>query len=174
MKDKILFSEQQKLTQPWLWIVLSGMPALFLWGMIRQIGFGRPFGDEPMSNLGLVMMFVLTLVVLAFLGMMRLDTVITKEGISIKYFPLHRSFRHYRWNEVSKVLVMKHSVLGSRGMRYKRLRGSHYGKVYNVFGNKGLQIELTNRRLLLIGTQRAEEIEAVLHKIEALNEKLTH
>jgi hypothetical protein len=100
---------------------------------------------------------------------MRLDTVVTKEGISVKFFPFHCSFRHYRWERISKAVVLKYSVFESGGWGIKSSRV--YNKVYSVWGNKGLKLELTNGHKLLIGTQKANELEAILYKIKRLDKE---
>jgi hypothetical protein len=48
------------------------------------------------------------------------------------------------------------------------LRFGVSGKAYNISGNKGLQLELTNNKKLLIGTQKPEELSEALNKIGKL------
>ncbi|MBX2959059.1 MAG: hypothetical protein KF732_03800 [Flavobacteriales bacterium] len=43
------------------------------------------------------------------------------------------------------------------------------GTAYNVSGNKGLQLEFTNNKKLLIGTNKPNELTETLTKIGKLN-----
>jgi TATA-box binding protein (TBP) (component of TFIID and TFIIIB) len=44
----------------------------------------------------------------------------------------------------------------------------NHGKAYNVSGNQGVQLFFTNGKKLLIGTQKPEEITAILKQINQL------
>jgi len=54
MSDRILFTECQKFTQWWLWLILLGINGMFLSGAYLQIIEGNQFGDKPMSNEGIL------------------------------------------------------------------------------------------------------------------------
>jgi hypothetical protein len=194
MNGKILFSEQQKFRQIWLWImlltVLSILITVFSWGLIRQIVHGRPFGNNPMSDSGLIItfIFIITLAVgliVLFLSL-RLNTVITTEGVGVKFFPMQRSFRNYPWAEITNAEVKKYSPMkyGGHGMRGGggigfRISavGVHLntlsGKtiVYSVSGNQALFLTLRNGKMVLIGTKNVYEMERALKKIEQINKE---
>ena len=69
-----LFSETQHFTQRWLWIMLIGMMlilvAVFGYGMIEQLIFGRVWGNRPISD-GMLLL-VGSAVMLFSLGMIYL------------------------------------------------------------------------------------------------------
>ena len=44
------------------------------------------------------------------------------------------------------------------------------GKAWNISGDKGLQLEFTNQKKLLIGTNQPEELAATLEKIGQLRQ----
>jgi len=55
-----------------------------------------------------IIILLATLVTLsAFFMVVRFETVVTKEGISIKFFPFHLSFRHYLWRDISNAFIIK-------------------------------------------------------------------
>jgi TATA-box binding protein (TBP) (component of TFIID and TFIIIB) len=56
------------------------------------------------------------------------------------------------------------SEYGGWGLRYS----VNHGKAYNVSGNQGVQLFFTNGKKLLIGTQKPEEITAILKQINQL------
>ena len=163
MDNNTLFSEKQRFTQWWLWLILLGINGQFLYGIFQQLVRGQTFGDNPMSNAGLILvtglMVVLTLLFLSF----RLETLVKQDGIYVRFFPFQRSFKYYPWASLAKYYVREYAPLreyGGWGLRYG---GS--GTAYNISGNKGLQLEFTDNRKVLIGTNKAEELTAVLNKI---------
>jgi len=87
MDKEILFSEKQKFSQWWLWLILIAVNGLILFGIFKQIIAGQRFGDKPMSNFGLVITeaFILTLTIL-FVNF-RLETLIKKDGVYVRFFP---------------------------------------------------------------------------------------
>ena len=134
------------------------------------------FVEEREAVTAIVITQAIFAIIAALFWVARLETEITKECISIKFFPFHRTFRRYRWNDVSKATMVRGHIgaaMKTTGLRKIRsgLQSTHYSNTYKVWGNKGLQLTLTNRRTLLIGTQKAEELEATLYKIERLKNR---
>ncbi|MDR0206395.1 MAG: hypothetical protein LBI45_03955 [Bacteroidales bacterium] len=178
MKEINLFSEQQKFRQIWVWIMLLTLlciPAYTLWGTIRQLRNDIPFGNNPTSNIGVIIVFIIILisVLLPFILVltMKLETIISKEGINFRFFPFHLNFRNYKWEKISKAFVRNYSPLGEFGgwgIKYSYRTGI---RLFNISGNQGLQIELKNGKKILIGTQKMNELEVVLKKIEQMNKE---
>jgi len=173
MKEKKLFSEQQKFQQPWGWIVIFtmfGVLALFVWGVIRQVVQGHPWGNQPMSNTALlvctIFVFLLSVVITIFLVMAKLETSVTANGISFRFYPLHRSFRNYTWDDITEALVKKFSPFGIKGGIGIRFTGrtTIYMMSFNAFGNSGLHLVLKSGSRVIIGTQRAKELEHAIEK----------
>jgi hypothetical protein len=53
-QDPVYFREVQTFRQPWIWallIVLTLVAVVFFgYGMIKQLVFGQPWGDRPLSD----------------------------------------------------------------------------------------------------------------------------
>ena len=97
MNNEILFAESQRFRQWWVWVFLA-INGIFIYGVVLQVFAGRQFGDNPMSDAGLVIVAVL-LILLSFLVLsFRLDTRINKEGIYVRFFlcSLHTGFTRGR------------------------------------------------------------------------------
>lgn len=93
----------------------------------------------------------------------RLTTRISSEGIFVKLFPFHLTFRYYPWKMISKTEVRQYSPIkefGGWGYRW-----GFGGTAMNISGNMGLQLELTDGKKLLIGTQRPDDLRAVLNRL---------
>jgi hypothetical protein len=173
MSDLALFTERQSFRQWWLWVILIGINGLFLFAVIVQIGTGRPVGDKPASDMGLLVMLALSLVITGIFTRFRLETRISREAVRIRFSPLHRSWRVYPWTDIREARIRSYSPIreyGGWGIRYG-LGGR--GMAYNVAGNQGLQLVFNNGRRLLIGTGKAEELALVLEKLQRDRENIS-
>lgn len=115
MEDEILFTEKQHFKQWWLWIILLGVNGLLVLGVFKQVIGGQQFGNKPMSNIALLSTAVLTLFLTILCINFQLETQIKKDGIYVKFFPLHLSFRKYTWDNISKAFVRKYNPIGEYG-----------------------------------------------------------
>lgn len=163
MSKEILFSETQRFKQLWIWMILLGINSISMYGIYQQIILGIPYGNKPMSNAGLIITSSFTILLTIFFLLLRLDTRITADGISVKFFPFHGKYKQYSWNQLTKVYIRKYSPireLGGWGVRFMS-----NGIAYNVSGNVGLQLELSNKKKILIGTYKPAELKEVLVKL---------
>jgi len=164
MKEEILFFERQRFRQAWLWAIIIGINGIFVYGFIRQVLMGHVFGDKPMSNAGLLISLVISLIVTTFFLSIRLETIIKMDGIYVRFFPFHFQYKKYEWEQVSQIYVRKYHAIGEYGgWGYKIMIGS--GKAYNISGNMGIQLVLKSKKRILIGTVKPEEVTEVLKKI---------
>jgi hypothetical protein len=170
MDNEILFTESQKFKQWWLWMILLGINGLFLFGVYKQVIGGQQFGDKPISNTGLLITTGLTLLLTFLFINFRLDTIIKKDGIYVRFFPFHMTFKHYNWNSLTKSFVRQYSAISEYGGWGLRLGLFGKGAAYNVSGNKGLQLEFNNNKKLLIGTNKPDELTEALNKIGQLKQ----
>jgi len=151
------YREVQQFRQVWIWVIVSALAGLVWYAAVMQFLLRRPFGGRPMSVIPLLIfwfIFGIGLPALFFFG--RLVTEVRDDGIYIRLFPLHWTFRRIAFTEVKQYEVRTYRPIkeyGGWGIRY----GSK-GKAYNVSGDRGVQIELLNGDRFLIGSQRAEEL----------------
>ena len=47
MISPVLYQEEQRFRQWWVWLLLLGIAALSWWGFYEQIVRGRPWGNNP-------------------------------------------------------------------------------------------------------------------------------
>lgn len=163
MNDKTLFYEKQRFTQWWIWAILIGINGLVLYGIIQQLILNKPFGTNPADDMGLLMIAALCILSLAVFYSFKLETYIKSDGVHVRFYPFHLKFKHHKWTDIKKAYVRKYSPLkefGGWGVRF-----GNKGNALNMSGNQGLQLEFADRKNLLIGTQRPDEIKDVLHKV---------
>lgn len=162
MDKEIFFSETQRFKQIWLWLILLPVNSLFIFGFLKQVIGGHQFGNKPMSNTMLLIVMSFTLLLSLLFFILRLDTAIRSDGIYVRFFPIHRTFKKYLWNEITQSFVRQYHPIreyGGWGIRW-----GLKGKAYNVSGNKGIQLILSDNKKLLIGTNKAEEADEVLRR----------
>lgn len=169
MNAEILFSERQRFKQWWIWFILLGINGLFLFGVFKQVIGGQTFGDKPMSNVGLLIASGVTLCCTFLFLCIRLDTQIRTDGIYVRFFPFRIKLKKYDWSEISRCYVRQYSALAEYGGWGYRIGFSGKGRALNVSGNKGLQIEFTNGKKLLIGTNKPEQLTDALTKVKQIN-----
>ncbi len=165
MENEVLYSETQRFRQWWLWAILLGLDGHLAFGIYTQLIQGIPFGDKPVSDPLLIIVFVVILIITVSFYIYRLETTIRKDGVYIRFLPYMRKYKFYPFAKLSKVYVRKYSAIaeyGGWGFRHG-LGGS--GGAYNVSGNQGLQLQFTDYKKLLIGTRKPDEIANALRKI---------
>ena len=161
--SKTYFKEEQRFRQPWLIIFLI-LVSILLWiGIIERIFFGYKFGNKPAPD------WIIILIWLAFgIGLpvfffsIKLITEVRYDGIYLRFFPIHRKFKVYPYDEIEKYEVRTYRPIyeyGGWGIRY-----GFKGRAYNVYGNKGIQLIFKNKKKLLIGSQKAEEFYNAIRK----------
>ncbi len=170
MSNDILFTERQRFKQIWIWLILFGVNGLVIYGIIQQVIIGKQFGNNPGSDTELFLVFVLVMLVTLLFHSFRLDTEIKHDGVYVRFFPFYLSFQKYSWDRIAKSFVKKYNPLLDYGGWGIRFGFPGKGKAYNVSGNKGIQLVLTDGTKLLIGTNKPDEAKQVLQQSGHLTE----
>lgn len=158
----ILFSEQQRFRQPWLWILLAGLNTFTAYALVQQLYFHQPVGTNPMSDAGFLPVCLLILGLDALFIFMRLDVQIQTDGVYYRFFPLQRNYRMISRGRISRAWVREYSPLKEYGGWGMRLGIFGKGQAFNVRGNKGLQLVYDNDVMFLLGTQKPEALKEAL------------
>ncbi len=162
MTNTILFSEEQRFNQWWIWLILLALNSIFVLGIYQQIYKGEPYGDNPMSNAGLLIVSAVMLIFTLFFFSIKLQTIIKAEGILVRFFPLQLKYRIYTWENLTRINIRQYNPIKEYGGWGIRLGLFGSGKALNVSGNMGLQLEFDAKTNLLIGTQKPEELKNIL------------
>ena len=176
---EVIFREVQPFRQVWIWVIVVAIASLMWYALVQQLLLGSPVGENPMPDLMLVIFWLVFGIGLpALFVFSRLVTEVRVDGIYIRYIPFHRSFRRIGFEDLRRYEVRTYRPLaeyGGWGIRYG-FRGK--GRAYNVSGNRGVQIELSNGKRLLIGSQRPEDLVRAIetkrgHRNHAIAEELS-
>lgn len=168
------FEEVQRLRDNrWIFVLIlaTALGALLplLYGIYWQIGQGIPWGNEPMSNSGLI---GITLVVLFSISMMafiltnlRLEVRIDESGIHYRMYPLKS-----RWRLVTPSQIVEYSFADrfkpfeSGGVGYHRnlLKNT---RSFRVMGGKHIIVKFSDGHRLMLGTQDPTGMEWGMKKL---------
>ncbi len=167
MKVENLFTEKQRFNQWWLWLLLIVVNGLVLYNFYKYAITGNIENTAFSFLVGIP--FFIPLLVSFLLLSFRLDTTINEEGIYVRFFPLQIKMKYYPWNEIANCFVREYSPIGEYGGW--GMRGFGKNRALNISGNKGLQIEFTDQKRLLIGTNKPDELKSVIAGIEMIRNK---
>lgn len=156
MTDIILFREEQRFKQWWLWLLIYGLAAIMWWSFIQQIIFGRPWG----SNAGpdwLVWLFWLLfgLGLPALFHFIKLVIEVRPNQVVINYWPFVK--RSIAAADIDHVQARTYNPIreyggwGIKGWSRRRI-------AYNVSGNQGVELTLRDGRSVMLGSQQAEQL----------------
>jgi ABC-type tungstate transport system substrate-binding protein len=173
MGQMLMFREQQSFRQPWLWIVFAcvsiPVAALLGYGIYQQIVLGQPFGNRPLGDTPLMVIFggvlLLHTLVIALFWYARLDTEVTRDEVAIRFRPFHLRPRRIALKDITDARARQYSAIGEFGGWGIRI--GMRGWAYNVSGDHGVQLTLVSGRRILIGSQRSEELEAAIREARA-------
>jgi hypothetical protein len=163
----VAYREQQRFTQPWLWLllVLPGCLAcigLFGWGMVQQLLMGRPWGDRPMSDTELLVAGSISIVfcvaMMALLACTRLVTEVRADGLYLRFVPLHRRFRPISLDNLVSLKACSYRPIRDYGGWGIKGAFRSKGRSYTVKGHRGVRLDYQDGSHLLIGSQQPDQL----------------
>jgi hypothetical protein len=162
MKGKILFQEEQGFIGTWMWYLLLGMSTF---GLVPILVILFTQQDTNEAIIGLLIFTVVIGGVIALFSLSKLYITIDQGSIYYKYPPYINRERQLGKTDVKSAEVRTYSAIweyGGYGYRYT----FGNGRALNVSGDKGLQLELSSGKKLLLGTQKAEELNKALEQLK--------
>jgi len=160
------FQEEQRFRQWWVLVVILATSALPWVGLFYQIILGNKFGNNPAPDLLIIIIWMVFGIgfPLLFLSS-KLITEVKEDGIYIKFFPFHRKFKFFAFDEIESFQEREYRPIyeyGGWGIRY-----GFGGMAYNVSGNKGIQLTMKNKKKILIGSQKSYELYKAIKKLKS-------
>lgn len=162
-----LYRESQGLKPHFLFPIVAFLIALSAYMVIEQLIIGNPVGDNPASDEGLIaIVFFTGLLLPAFLLSMKLRTMVDQEAIYVRLFPL-KSMTIPLW-DVKSFWIRRYDWLrdyGGFGIRF-----NSEGWAYIMQGGIGVQIQRTDGRMVLIGSNDVDGLIQALRIATGLKE----
>jgi Family of unknown function (DUF6141) len=167
MVNTIKFEEIQRFRIWWAWLAVIALNVLFIYAFVQQVILGKPFGSKPASDFILILIGIVPLLFLFFLMSVKLKTRITDYGIYYRFYPFQFKERLIEWHELKDAYIREYNSFHEYGGWGIRTGTTKTGNAINISAasNKGLQLQFTNGKLLLIGTKRSTEIQQIIDKI---------
>ncbi|MHC4605892.1 MAG: DUF6141 family protein [Planctomycetota bacterium] len=157
--ERAVFREVQRFGRMWIWLLILAVALGAGWAFVQQIVLGEPFGDKPAPDWMLWILFAFFGIGLPLLfHILRLVVEVRDDSLYIRFHPF--GARTIPFSEIAKFEARTYRPIleyGGWGIRWSRA-----GRAYNVSGNRGVQLELEGGKRLLIGSQRAEELEQAI------------
>jgi hypothetical protein len=167
--NTIDFKEVQRFKTWWAWLGVAALNVLFLYAIVQQLFFGKPFGPKPAPDYVLILAELFLLLILIFLISIKLKTRITESGIYYRFFPFQFKETLIEWHELKDAYFRQYNSLHEYGGWGLRTGTAKTGKAINTSAssNQGLQLQFNDGKLLLIGTKRPDEIQLILDTVMA-------
>lgn len=162
--EEILFREAQRFRQKWLWA---------LWAAILVITVGLPavllvcVPPQAVPILAWTTAGSTALVLALFWLFWRAELVVEvrRDGAHVRFWPFHRRWRDFPLTEIVRHEAKRYSPIAEYGGW--GLRITFGGNVaYNVSGDEGVLLTLRSGKTVMLGSQRARELDAALSAAE--------
>ena len=155
--DQPIYREVQHFFRQWIFLLPVAAVTVIVWyEFAQQVVLGNPQGQTPIPNgLAWALTIVFGLGFPTVASIIRLVTEVRPGELVVRLYP----FRPARIpvDTISEARVRTYTPIkeyGGWGVRINRLNG----RAYNAYGNLGVQMILKNGALILIGSQRPQEL----------------
>ena len=171
--ERLIYKEEQSFRQTFVpWIMLSAslfMIGVFGYGFYQQLYLGVSYGNEPMSDNGLIWSGILSFFVMsaAFIFILsgNLVTEIWSDGIRYKFPPMISKMRQITLSEIASVEVTKYNPIAEFGGWGWRKRLLKRKVAFNVSGRTGIRVIKKDGSQVMFGTCRKDEMKRALEKM---------
>ncbi|MGH9667436.1 MAG: DUF6141 family protein [Bryobacteraceae bacterium] len=160
----LIFEEEQPFRQPRLMITLAIPPLIMALLAIWQVGFGRAWGKQTMSNAGVIGWTVFLWLVYWRLVTVKLITRVGGGEVSVRMRGLWRT-RRIPLERIASCEVAAFDPMRDFGGR--GIRATHTGKAYVAQGNRGVRLQLKTGGTVLIGSAKADDLKSTIDSVIA-------
>ncbi|MCK5051480.1 MAG: hypothetical protein KAS53_07110 [Candidatus Cloacimonetes bacterium] len=154
--ENVIYREVQQFRQIWIWCFIVLLAVIGWYSFFQQIVFGKSFGNNPAPDSVMWITWIaLGIGIPLLFYCVKLTVEVNKNRTHIRFFPLYSRiipFKDLNSYKVSQYRPI--SDYGGWGIRWS----SEKGWAYNVSGNLGVELELSNGKRLLIGSQNPEKL----------------
>ena len=169
----MIFKESQRFTQWWIWLIIMASDVvivyLLIYAFVQQIIWKEPWGDEPLSDMGLSLLVIFMLfsifLVTWVMTTAKLELVIKNDEICYRSKPFIWKWKRILPKDIHQFQVITFNrLLDYGGLGYRKTFTNGTGLI--IKGNKGLVLIYGNsNRKLMIGTQKPIEIKMSMDQL---------
>jgi len=156
-----MYQEYQKIRSWWVQIpvIISSIFCIYI--CLQQILFNQSLTDNTITDIFVVLIiFIIGIGIPAFVHLVRLETKIQNNNLTIKFWPFHLKPVIFQIIHIKNAEAITYNPIkdyGGWGIRY-----GVKGKAYNLNGNKGVLLTFKNDQVVLIGSQNHEKLCATI------------
>ena len=138
--------------------------ALFIYGIYQQTALNKPFGDQPMSDTGLIA-FTTIFTVFCFgmiwlLSVIRLELRIADHQISFRFPPFINKTRSYRIADLEECkIVERRFITTGIGLRFDPVSKA---TIYSTGSRHFLSLKPQGKKLFMLSTKKPEEVQKAI------------
>lgn len=140
MGTSAIFEETQRFGQLWLWLLIG---AIGIVSVITSVGVG----------------LIIVGAVVVFFWLVELTTEVREDGVYVRFAPVHRSYRHIRFDDIESCEVTDFGLLTYGGIG---IRWTPSTIAYMTTRGKGVKLHRDGEKSIVIGSQRAGELSAAI------------
>ena len=165
-ESEIIFHEQQKFAS-WVYLVVltSVILSLSIVGFAMKEEYVKGNPPDKGDYISLLIVLAIAIVFMILFMFLKMQTMVSSDSLYVRVFPFQIRYRKFTSQQISEAYYRRYRPImeyGGWGIRYSL----KHGRAYNARGNEGLQLILMDDKKILIGSQKAEELEkAVKHII---------
>lgn len=111
--------------------------------------------DKQEAIFGLGAVILIMMIAMAFIFNLKLETRIDEKGIHYRYFPFIK-WRIIPKNQIHSAAVISFNPLSDHGGW--GIKGNSTTKAYTVIGERGLLLDINEKKKIVIGTQKSHEL----------------
>lgn len=175
---RVSYTEEQSLRQIlWIWLIIIPISFLTLLGVLigfyQQIIQGEPWGNEPMSDGGLIIalliVIVVQLVVIWIVSSMTLSIEITNEELRYKFFAYFSDWNTLMPYQIAEYSLEKYTFWKGKGLGYRK---NLFTKTVRMIIKPGyiLTLKTTDGRTIMMSTGNKDEMERAMQKLMSKSE----
>ena len=160
-KTHAIFHEEQQFRQIWVWLLILHSTAIVWYIAIQELVFHTPVGNNHASDTAILILWILFGILFPiFFHRLKLTTEVRQNGLYIRFSPLHLKFKKIPIDKETTHYMRTYKPITEYGGW--GIKCGPKGKVYNVSGNLGVQLEFKNKKRLLIGSQKPQQLDSAI------------
>ena len=166
-ENSLIFREVQAFGSSlrYLLVILTAVSvvifAIALWETITNPKTTNTFVPTLLSIIAMAIPIAVT--ILFFI--LKMETEVRSDGLYVRFYPMHIRFRKFTGQDLAEHYSRTYKPIREYGGWGIKCSFIGKGKAYNVSGNKGVQLVLTNGKKLLIGSQKTDELVAAIDQM---------
>lgn len=159
------YREVQRARMWWAWLAIALLPLTTGWSFVQQVLLDRPWGNNPAPDWLVWVLFLLFGLGMPafFLFWLRLITEVSDSEVRVRLVPLNFGWVRFPVGEIESAEARQYRPI--REYLGWGIRLGPSGRAYNLNGDRGVQLKLASGQRILIGSDRADELEIAIRKV---------